>query len=95
MKTKVLFDYVNRNCGYYRFMVKETEKSFIVVEQTNQSGAHDKEERFRKGEERLAKAINDLVSDGGAEALSLFLHLWKEEEAFDRYCYWKTWKKVF
>jgi len=94
MATKVLFDYESREYGYYRFIIKESASSFIVIEQTNQSGSCDKEIRYRKTA-RLEKDINELVSsdeENVQQAISIFRHYWAESH--ENSSYWQSWKKV-
>lgn len=95
MKAKVLFDYESRTYGYYRFVVKESAMSYIVVELTNQCGCYDKEIRYKKSE-HLAKDVARLVSSNEEniqQEVAQFRHYYAELR--ENGSYWQSWRKVF
>lgn len=95
MRTKVLFDYESRTCGYYRLIVKESAMSYIVFELTNQSRGYDKEIRYKKSE-RMAKDVARLVSSNEKnvqQEVSQFRHYYAESR--DNGSYWQSWRKIF
>lgn len=95
MKTKILFDYESRTYGYYRFVVKESAMSYIVVELTNQSECYDKEIRYKKSE-RMAKDVARLVSSNEEniqQEVAQFRHYYAE--SCENGSYWQSWRKIF
>lgn len=88
MKTSIIYQNINRNCGYYELTIKESEKSFIVIERTNWQGQYDKEIRFSKSEE-MAKAVNDFINGRFDQFRDLYV------ATRDNGSYWQKWEKIY
>lgn len=89
MKTKILYQHINKNQGYYELTVKETEKSIIVIERSNHSGNYDKEIRYHKSE-TIKKDIEYLIKTDDTPWFA-----YRYAESYDNSSYWQKWEKIF
>lgn len=86
---KILYQKINRDYGYYELTIRETEKSIIVIERTNQSGGYDKEIRYHK-DKRIMQEIDYMVK---TDDVNRFAYLYAESR--ENPSYWQSWKKIF
>ena len=89
MKSKVIYNYINTNQGYYGLTIKETEKSIIIIEETNHQGQYDKELRYHKTPE-IMEEIDYLINKG-----NICRFTWLYTDSYENGSYWQSWRKIF
>lgn len=89
MKTKVIYHELFNDGHYYEFIVKETDKSYIVIVIQNTSGHYDKEIRYRKTD-AMSKEVAYLIKSKDS---SFFRHYYCED--YENGSYWQKWTKIF
>lgn len=90
MKTTTLFNYTNKNYGYYQLTIKETDKSIIIEEYTNTIGNYDKTLKYKKNNE-LLKDIKKLTTSNNIQRdITYFVYNY----ITNNNSYWHSYKKV-